>query len=78
MKQIKIHGYNLAIVVVNRSLHITVTSDRSEISLQGFNNQKETSLAIFNEFTETFKTLPTEWNARRLACHQDKIILILK
>lgn len=78
MKQIKIHGYNLAIVVVGKSLHITITSDRREIVLRYFNNHKEVSLLIFNEFAETFKTLPTEWNARLLTCHPDKIILILK
>ena len=79
MKQIKIHGYNLAIVVVGKSLHITITKiNFNQISLRDFNNEKVVSLLIFNQFTEAFKTLPTEWNARLLTCHPDKIILILK
>lgn len=79
MKIIQNNDYILAIVVVGKSLHITITVVKGhEISLREFNGNKTASLEIFNLFTEAFKTLPTEWNARLLTCHPDKIILILK
>lgn len=79
MKKIEISNYIIAIVVVGKTLHITITIvNKHEISLKDFNNDKEVSLCIFNQFTEAFATLPTEWNARMLTCHPDKIILILK
>jgi len=79
MKQIKINSYNLAIVVVGEALHITVTIlTAHEISIRNFEADKNLKLASYNQFTEQFSKLPEDWNARKLECHNDKIILILK
>jgi hypothetical protein len=73
--------FDLAIFKVGNALHVTVNT-RLFANKELFNHFKrkiEPSLIILNEYTRTFKELPTEWHERivKKLNEQDKSSLII-
>lgn len=73
MKQTNLNGYCLAIFVVDKSLHVTVTCENgyNSVNLRELLHEKEVHLELFNEFTKTFGDLPTDYRERTVTSGED-------
>ena len=85
MKNLTINGYDFAIFEVEKTaLHVTVTSVNKyqSVRINEFKKDVQPALLLLNHFTETYKTLPTEWLERTILNGQDNkqelVIVIIK